>query len=382
MAKKHLEEKKIFGSLNIIVKDEEKNLREILKNVQNVFDEVIIVDIGSKDLSPNIAGELGVKVITHRWMEDFSKVRNMALEKSTGEWIFYIDANERINRDDAVMIKSLIDKPTKFDAFLFPVITMVESKELESLEMIRLFRNNNEYSFQGRVFEQIGPSIIKNGGKIKRIKDIKILNNISSIDSIQENVKRNLNLLKKQLEDEPKDPYMLTQTAWTAYKASDLLFAKKTAAKVLKIQNAPDTFRFRCFLLLGKIALDEKDHVKCEEFFDLALSLDPKSRELFFLLGLLNREKGENDQAIDFFENALKTPVKLSYHVPDIRVSKVDIHYNIAYSNLYLGEYSKAVESLEFLLEEEEHISSYLLLSEIFLKQADYQKALEYLEKA
>jgi tetratricopeptide (TPR) repeat protein len=382
MSKKISEVKKILLSLNLVVSGYEKNIREFLKIMDGVFDEIVIINTGSEGSMADLVKDFGVNIISLKWEDDFSKLRNAAKENSMGEWIFFLESKESITKDDGLKIRSIVKEPNSFDGFLFQVTTKIENKIIESIEMIRLFRNKTEYKFHGRCFEQIGPSIIKNGGKIKRVKEIKILNILCNIENIQEILKRDFGLLKKQVEDEPEDPYMLTQLAWTAYQSSDKVYAKKIAEKVLKINDTPQTFIFRIFLLLGKIYLDDKDFPKSEEFFKEAMSIDPESRELSFLIGLLQREKGDNINAIMLFEKALHFPVKLSYHARDIKLSDSDILYNIALSFLYLGENEKAIDSLESITKVEFHIPSFVLLSEIFTKQSEYQKALENLLKA
>ena len=48
------------------------------------------------DESPAIATAFGARVVHYAWREDFSAARNVALDEANGQWILYIDADERV----------------------------------------------------------------------------------------------------------------------------------------------------------------------------------------------------------------------------------------------------------------------------------------------
>ncbi|MFH0864208.1 MAG: glycosyltransferase family 2 protein [Candidatus Gottesmanbacteria bacterium] len=94
-------------SVIIIAKNEENNIAQCLKSV-SFADEKIVIDSGSSDNTANIAGHFGAKVFVHDF-KDFSNQRNFALSKSSGDWILYIDADERVTdnlRDEMMKIIS------------------------------------------------------------------------------------------------------------------------------------------------------------------------------------------------------------------------------------------------------------------------------------
>ncbi|MEU0374404.1 glycosyltransferase [Streptomyces sp. NPDC006283] len=83
-------------SLSMIVKDEAETLPRILGDARSFCDEMIIVDTGSSDGTSEIAVEAGAKVIHTPWTDDFSEARNISLEACTGDWIVWLDADDRI----------------------------------------------------------------------------------------------------------------------------------------------------------------------------------------------------------------------------------------------------------------------------------------------
>ncbi len=82
-------------SVIIISYNEEDVLEDALKSVRGFADETIIVDSGSKDKTLDIAKKHQVHVIYHKF-KDFSDQRNFGFKKSKGDWVFYLDSDERL----------------------------------------------------------------------------------------------------------------------------------------------------------------------------------------------------------------------------------------------------------------------------------------------
>lgn len=70
-------------------------IKDCLQSVKELADEIIIVDGESKDKTVEIAKKSGARVFVHPF-KDFAAQRNFGLEKATGDWILYIDADERV----------------------------------------------------------------------------------------------------------------------------------------------------------------------------------------------------------------------------------------------------------------------------------------------
>jgi glycosyltransferase involved in cell wall biosynthesis len=80
----------------ILTKNEEMNIGDCLDSI-SWCDERIIIDDHSDDKTVDIAKKKGATVFIHSMYEDFSLQRNFGLEKAEGDWVLFIDADERVS---------------------------------------------------------------------------------------------------------------------------------------------------------------------------------------------------------------------------------------------------------------------------------------------
>lgn len=93
-------------SVIIIAKNEVANIRVCLESVAWA-NEIIVVDSGSSDATVEICRELGAKVFVHDW-PGFGAQKNRALGYATNEWVFSIDADERVTPELRTAIEAVL----------------------------------------------------------------------------------------------------------------------------------------------------------------------------------------------------------------------------------------------------------------------------------
>lgn len=81
----------------IITKNEEQNIGACLKSVQ-WMDERIVIDACSTDRTVELAQSMGARVFTRPW-PGYGAQRNFSIEQATTDWVFVIDADERVTDD-------------------------------------------------------------------------------------------------------------------------------------------------------------------------------------------------------------------------------------------------------------------------------------------
>ena len=75
-------------SLCMIVRDNATIIEECLTSIRPWVDEMVVVDTGSNDATPQIAALLGAKVRQFKWIDDFAAARNASLDRAIGDWLF------------------------------------------------------------------------------------------------------------------------------------------------------------------------------------------------------------------------------------------------------------------------------------------------------
>ena len=94
-------------SLTMIVRNEQDHLAKCLESVRGLFDEIIIVDTGSTDRTKEIAREFGAKVFDFVWIDDFAAARNEALSHATGDYAFWLDADDVVEPAEREKLEAL-----------------------------------------------------------------------------------------------------------------------------------------------------------------------------------------------------------------------------------------------------------------------------------
>ncbi len=105
-------------SVILITKNEAPNIRDCLQSV-SWADEIIVVDSGSSDSTVNIAREMGAQVYVHADWPGFGPQKNRALAYATKDWVFSIDADERVTQELRAEIE-LSMRQTSVDGYFCP----------------------------------------------------------------------------------------------------------------------------------------------------------------------------------------------------------------------------------------------------------------------
>jgi glycosyltransferase involved in cell wall biosynthesis len=92
-------------SATIITFNEESNIKAACETVAWA-DEIVVVDSNSTDATREVAAASGARVITNNW-PGFGAQKQFAVEQATGEWIFSLDADERVSDELKNSIQSL-----------------------------------------------------------------------------------------------------------------------------------------------------------------------------------------------------------------------------------------------------------------------------------
>lgn len=100
----------------VLTKNEENNIKKCLKSLQ-WCDEMVVIDDFSTDNTIKTAKSMGAVVFKRELGGDFSAQRNFGLERTKGDWVIFVDADEIVTPSLASEIKMAI-KGTEHSGFL------------------------------------------------------------------------------------------------------------------------------------------------------------------------------------------------------------------------------------------------------------------------
>lgn len=143
----------------VITKDEEMNIEKCLNSLMAITSEIIVVDTGSIDLTVEIAKHIGASTYHFEWVHDFSKAKNYALSKATGDWIIFLDADEYLEPSciQHIMECITIANRERFDGILSTLINYDSEKNAiqSTIHNVRIFRRDPHIQYFGAIHELI-----------------------------------------------------------------------------------------------------------------------------------------------------------------------------------------------------------------------------------
>ena len=142
-------------SLCIIVKNWSKfiwmNLRQVCWDV----DEIVITDTGSTDNTLEIVKNYTQNINHFEWTWSFSEARNYCQSKATKDYIFWMDADEIIQKKDLIRLKRLIEKFSHIDAFFIPVNDYSNWENKLKRDDLKIYRRSLNWKYMWLIHEQL-----------------------------------------------------------------------------------------------------------------------------------------------------------------------------------------------------------------------------------
>ena len=149
-------------SVVMIAKNSEQYLPVVLRSLQDVADEIVLVDTGSADSTLDIARTYGCRIFEFTWSDDFAVAKNFGLEQARYSWILNVDTDEVLYDKKAkkLLASALLDASAY--AYIIWLDNLFDSGQSESVKGLRLFRNDSRIRFTNPVHESIGESLYAN----------------------------------------------------------------------------------------------------------------------------------------------------------------------------------------------------------------------------
>lgn len=291
-------------SVAMIVKDEAQRLGHALSSIKGLWDELVVVDTGSTDGTPELARSFGAKVSSFPWTHSFAEARHASLAPCTGDWVLLLDADEAIDAIDHALIREALLSESitgwrlihrhyyRSGAFigthgparrnLSPYTEGQAFSHYSDARSLRLFRHLPGLTFEGRLHAMPDPWIERMGGRI--LETDAVIHHYGKVDEHRERTKSRtyFEMALKDTEAHPEESqfhYDLLQQALLAEEWAVALQAAETH------QRLRPTSPFIVLFGAG-LALQHLDrHEEALRYFERILEGQPRNAAVLAAAG-------------------------------------------------------------------------------------------------
>ncbi|WP_110955282.1 tetratricopeptide repeat-containing glycosyltransferase family 2 protein [Anaerosinus massiliensis] len=343
----------------VVAKNEEENLRVCLDCIKDIVDEMIVVDTGSTDQTIAVAKKYGAQVYRYEWQDDFALAKNFALDKAGGDWIIFLDADEYFTAETVENVLDVIEKHQhECDGFLTQMVNIdvdQENKIMDQFFTVRIFRNDLNMRFVGKVHEQIhNLTGRKNAWYKVNADEIQLYHTGYSGHIIRQKCERNLNLLLAQLQGNEEDINLYRYLADTYYGLDAYEQAIKYARLDLTTGKKELAYASRSYrILVNALGRIQADFKEIEAAIQQAITTFPELPDFYAEYALLFFKYGDYDRALELMQEA----IRLNETYDAIETSLFQNNFKLTNSLLGLiyekkNAVSNSIESYEQVLRE------------------------------
>ena len=288
-------------SLTMIVRNEEKNLPACLGSAKGLFDEIVVVDTGSTDRTQEIARDFGAKVFEFAWINDFAAARNAAFSHATGDYAFWLDADDVLDGHQCDNLRRLLDGLRPGDESAYVVRCACDPEPRGGgqtvVDHIRLFPLRQDVRWTYRVHEQILPALRRANISV-RWSDVVVRHTGYTDPALRaRKLVRDEAILRAELAERPDDPFVLFNLGSIAIERQDWRPAIPLLRKSLAGSATSDSITRKLFALIARCHQMLGDSAAALQTCAQGLALDPDDAELLFRRAVVHRHRGETTEA-------------------------------------------------------------------------------------
>lgn len=383
-----MEKREVRLSQCMIVKNEEKNIERALSWGRDIVWEQIVVDTGSTDRTVELAESMGAKVYHFQWIDDFAAAKNFAIEKASGDWIAFLDADEYFMPEEAAKIMPLLNKlsRTPYHVMLTSWMHINQvGKIFAGGVQTRIFRRLDGLRYRKRIHEELewsGNSIIN--CTVDASNELAILHSGYDHETSSDKQKgeRNARLILMELQENPDDYDMMGYLGDSYYAAgNDIdraeLWYRKSIERMPGQLDEYDVRSAVTFWKLMTILYKKGDERALMEIYEKAVRLMPKESDYDYIAGKFYTEKQDFKKGAHHLARALQI---LEEHGSVNRGELLTGFLQGAWELLAMchyqnGDIDKCVKCCTILLKADCYLMSTLVLMLCAFKQAEESKA-------
>jgi FkbM family methyltransferase len=379
-----LERNPIILSLCMIVRDNARTIEACLASIRPWVDEMVVVDTGSKDNTPQIALGLGARVYHFPWCDSFSAARNASLHYARGNWIFWMDSDDTIDADNGRELRELTYRESKSPILGFGMQVHCPGpgedghNDVTVVDHVKLFRNRRDLRFEGRIHEQILPAIRRAAGEVELTR---LFVTHSGYDHSPQGQKKKLDrdfhLLHLELEERPNHPFTLFNLGMTYADNREYEKAANFLNRSIACSGTCESHLRKAYALLVYCYSQLGQKNSASETCQQGLRLFPKDAELRFRKAILLQESGRLQEAAQAYLSVLQKNGDRCFASVDRGIAGFKTRQNLALVYMDLGDWANAQEQWRLVVEEmPRYRQGWRGLGEVLRRQGKQEEAL------
>jgi glycosyltransferase involved in cell wall biosynthesis/predicted Zn-dependent protease len=328
-------------ALVMMVKNEEANLPDCMESARGLFDQIVIMDTGSTDRTKEIAAAYGALVVDCPWDDSFSAARNAGLDQATCDFVFWLDADDRLDEANREKLRTLLASLDREPVgYIMKCLCLPDpvTKTTTQVDHLRLFRHVPGTRWRFRVHEQILPALREIGALIRRA-DV-VIHHVGYRDPElrARKLQRDLRLLLLEYQEQPENPFTLFNLGATHREQGQLAEAIVLFQKSLARSLPTDSIVRKLYVLLAQSQRQVGRANEALATVGQGRGHFPDDPELLFQEGLAHKSLGDRQRAIASWKAVLQAK-------PDDYLSSVEVglvghltHHNLATTFDELGQ--------------------------------------------
>lgn len=315
--------------IHMIVQNEEHHLPRCLDSLKHISTECFFTDTGSSDRTPEIARTYGATVLHARWQDDFAHARNISLPLASTEWVLCLDADEYVTQG----LEELLNYLPKVHKSISRLRITIENRYGEGIEEsvisrpVRLFRAHQGYRYVGRVHEQLvrsSPSKLvldevadMNKSETYTDEQSQLIETeplaplclihdgyLASTIAKEHKPRRNLKLIERELQDDPKQPFHLYNLGVTYCQLGQIEQAIEAFSESLRLTELLAPYRSTLVRDYAKTLVGSERYDEAHAILTVERQRYPSYADLHLLYGETLELQGLEERAYQSYARA------------------------------------------------------------------------------